>query len=104
VTGQHYWDAELHRLRAELALGSDPASARAESSLLEAIDVARRQQARWWELRAATRLSRLWADRGQTARAHALLSDICSWFTEGSDTADLTDARALLERLAGAAS
>jgi predicted ATPase len=70
---------------------------------LEAIEIARRQRARSFELRAATRLSRLWADRGNVSGARALLSEIYDWFTEGFDTADLSEARAPLEELGGRA-
>ena len=65
-----------------------------------AIAVARQQQAKSWELRAATSLARLWQQQGKTAEAHALLTEIYNWFTEGFDTADLKDAQALLGELA----
>ena len=68
--------------------------------LHQALDVARRQQARALELRAALRLSRLWQQQGQRAEASALLAPIYGWFTEGFDTADLQEARALLDVLA----
>jgi predicted ATPase len=61
--------------------------------------VARRQQAKSWELRAATSLSRLWQQQGQRTEAHALLAPVYGWFTEGFDTADLQEAKALLEVL-----
>jgi predicted ATPase len=106
-TGQRYWDAELHRLRGTLTLRAQarsaapgPAVARdAESHFLRAIEIARRQHARSLELRAATSLSRLWASRRKPQAAHALLADVYAWFTEGLDTADLREARALLEEL-----
>jgi predicted ATPase len=62
--------------------------------------VARRQQAKWWELRAAMSLARLWQRQGKCADADALLAPIYGWFTEGFDTADLQEARVLLEELA----
>jgi len=106
-SGRHYWEAELHRLTGVLSLQtgaptSDDARAAAESSFRRAIDIARRQHARWLELRAAKSLSRLWADHGHAARAHALLSGVYGWFTEGFDTADLREAKSLLDSLAGA--
>jgi predicted ATPase len=72
----------------------------AEACLHQALDVARRQQAKSWELRAATSLSRLWQQQGKRAEAHALLAPLYGWFTEGFDTADLQEAKALLEALA----
>jgi predicted ATPase/DNA-binding winged helix-turn-helix (wHTH) protein len=94
-SGNHYWTAELYRLRGALAGPEKDA----ESSFVEAIAIARRQSARSFELRAATSLSRLWARQGKTREAHALLAEAYAWFTEGFDTEDLKDARALLEEL-----
>lgn len=102
-SGQHYMEAELHRLTGVLALqaaaspGRDAADA--ESHFLQAIEVARRQRARSLELRAAASLSRLWADQGKVREAHALLSGVYGWFTEGFDTADLSEAKLLLDEL-----
>ena len=94
-SGNHYWTAELYRLRGALTgMEGD-----AESSFVEAIAIARRQRAKSFELRAATSLSRLWARQGKTREAHALLAEAYAWFTEGFDTADLKDAKALLEEL-----
>jgi predicted ATPase len=93
-TGQRYWDAELHRLKGMLTVPSD-----AESCFLEAIQIARRQRAKSLELRAATSLSRLWANTGKAREAHALLSAIYGEFTEGFDTADLSDAKSLIAQL-----
>ena len=73
--------------------------AEAESSLRAAIDVARRQEAKSWELRAATTLARLLAGRGERAAAHELLAGVYGWFTEGHDTKDLLEAKALLDAL-----
>jgi predicted ATPase len=94
-SGNHYLTAELHRLRGTLAAKESDS----ESSLLEAIEIARRQKAKSFELRAAADLSRLWARQGRTREAHALLAEVHAWFTEGFDTPDLADARALLEEL-----
>jgi len=103
-SGQHYWEAELHRLTGVLTLGAQPnpgsdAMGAAESSLLRAIEIARRQRATWLELRAAVSLSRLWADQGNVTGARTLLSGIYASFTEGFDTADLQEAKSLLETL-----
>jgi predicted ATPase len=94
---QHYWEAELHRLRGLLTLPGDHRSA--ESHFLRAIEIARRQRARSLELRATVSLSRMWADEGKAGPAHALLSGIYGWFTEGFDTADLREAKSLLAEL-----
>jgi tetratricopeptide (TPR) repeat protein len=95
-----WWEGELHRLRGELLLAqSTDHSASAEASFREALDVARRQEARSLELRAATSLARLWAGRGKRAEARDLLAPIYDWFSEGFDTADLKDAKALLDQL-----
>jgi predicted ATPase len=71
----------------------------AETCFLKALAVARRQQAKSWELRASTSLARLWQQQGKRAEAYQLLSDIYNWFTEGFDTKDLQEAKALIEEL-----
>jgi predicted ATPase len=71
----------------------------AEECFLKAIDIARHQQAKSWELRAATSLARLWQQQGKKKEAYELLAPVYNWFTEGFDTADLKDAKALLEKL-----
>ena len=101
-TGGHSYDAELHRLRGEVLLAqtSRPAAAReseAESCFASAIEVARRQNAKSWELRATTCLSRLLSARGETERARELLAGIYGSFVEGFDTVDLVEAKSLLE-------
>jgi len=95
-----WWEAEVWRLRGVLLL-RQPGTPQeeAETCFRQALDVARRQQAKSLELRAATSLGRLWQQQGKRAEAHALLAPIYGWFTEGFDTADLQDARALLEEL-----
>jgi predicted ATPase len=99
-TGEGLYEAEVYRLRGALLLRQDhPDAILAEASLQQALTVARRQQAKSWELRAATSLARLWQQQGKRAEAHALLAPIYDWFTEGFDTADLQEARALLEAL-----
>jgi adenylate cyclase len=97
-TNERYCEAELHRVRAELLLmqGQD---AEAEASLHKAIEVARHQSAKSWELRATMSLARLWQKRGRTEEARQELGDVYGWFTEGFDTPDLKEARALLEGL-----
>jgi predicted ATPase len=93
--------AELHRLKGELLLVQNTSGAtEAESCFREAIEIARRQQARSWELRATTSLARFLATQGRRGEARAMLAEIYGWFTEGFDTADLKDAKALLDELA----
>jgi class 3 adenylate cyclase/predicted ATPase len=95
-----FWDAELHRLKGELFLEMDGHTpAEAESEYQCALEIARRQEAKSLELRAATSLARLWRDQGKRAAARALLQPIYSWFTEGFDTLDLIEAKALLKEL-----
>jgi DNA-binding SARP family transcriptional activator/predicted ATPase len=92
------YEAELHRLKGELLLKvSDEAGA--EASFNEALSVARRQQAKSWELRATTSLARLWQTQGKQDQARVTLAEIYDWFTEGFDTADLMEAKALLDEL-----
>jgi predicted ATPase len=78
-----------------------PEPAQAAACFQQALTIARRQQAKSWELRAAVSLSRLWQRQGKRAAAYALLTPLYDWFTEGFDTADLQEARVLLEELAG---
>jgi len=73
--------------------------AEAETSFRKAIEIARSQSAKWWELRATTSLARLLLDTIRQDEAHAMLAEIYNWFTEGFDTADLKDAKALLDEL-----
>jgi predicted ATPase len=98
-TGMHYWDAELHRVKGELLLRSERSAREAESCFLAAIEIARRQQATSFELRSATSLSRLWQRQGKIGEARALLAEVFGWFNEGFATADLVDAKALLDEL-----
>jgi len=95
-----WWEAELYRLKGELLLRQAVAQPEeAEVCFQQALAVARREQAKSWELRAATSLSRLWQRQGKRDKACALLAPIYGWFTEGFETADLQQARALLEDL-----
>jgi DNA-binding SARP family transcriptional activator len=104
-TDERYCEAELYRLKGELLLmQGDEAEAeaslhQAESCFQHATDVARRQQARSWELRATTSLARLWQMQGRAGEARLMLAEVYGWFTEGFDTRDLQEARALLEEL-----
>jgi predicted ATPase len=98
--GERRWDAELYRLKGEILLvHSAEHHTEAETCFRQALDVARRQQAKSWELRAATSLSRLWQQQGKRAEAHTLLAEVYDWFTEGFDTADVREARRLLTDL-----
>jgi predicted ATPase len=100
-TDERWYEAELHRLQGELLLHLDiPDAPQAEACFHQALTLARRQQARSWELRAAMSLSRLWQGQGKRAAARELLEPIYGWFTEGFETADLQEARTLLEALA----
>jgi predicted ATPase len=95
-------EAELHRCKGELLLRQTlPDAPQAEACFQHALDVARRQEAKSWELRAAMSLGRLWQQQGKRDDARALLAPIYDWFSEGFDTADLQEARALLEELGG---
>jgi predicted ATPase len=96
-----YWEAEIARLRGVLLLRQPGTSqAEAETWLRRALDVARHQEAKSLELRAAMSLSRLWQQQGKQAEAQQLLAEVYGWFTEGFDTADLQDAKVLLVALA----
>jgi predicted ATPase len=93
-------EAELYRLRGSLLLQTGTPHAEAETWLQRALDVARRQEAKSLELRAAMSLCRLRSQQGKRKEAHNLLAQVYAWFTEGFDTADLQEAKALLEELA----
>ena len=96
-TGERVSQAEILRLRGEVMLAQDPKNeGAAEECFRRAIDVARGQQARSWELRAAVSLGRLLLKRGSTAEARGVLLPVYEWFTEGLGTADLREAQALL--------
>jgi predicted ATPase len=99
-TGERLYEAELYRLKGELLLArSTYQTAEAEACFHQALNIARRQQAKSWELRAAMSLSRLWQRQGKRDEARQLLADVYSWFTEGFDTADLQEAKVLLAEL-----
>ena len=98
---ERFWEAEIYRLRGVLLLRrSGTPQAEAEACFQQALDVARRQEAKSLELRAAMSLSRLWQQQGKRQEAHDLLAPVYGWFTEGFDTKDLQEAKVLLEALA----
>jgi predicted ATPase len=98
---ERVFEAELHRLKGELLLQQSLDNAtEAETCFHHAISIAQNQSAKSWELRAATSLARLWQSQGKRNEARQLLAPVYNWFTEGFDTADLKDAKALLDELA----
>ena len=100
TSGERYYEAEAYRVKGELLLHRPtPDRPQAEACFQQALAIARRQQAKSWELRAALSLSRLWQQRDEHAEAHALLAPLYGWFTEGFDTADLQEAKALFDEL-----
>ena len=102
ITGQRWFEAEIRRLYGELILADDPnrvAEAQAEFHL--AIEISQRQHAKSLELRAVISLARLWQQQGKIKQAYVRLSEVYKWFTEGFDTQDLIEARALLQELEG---
>src|SRR5262249_18246205 len=105
-SGERFYEAELYRIKGTLTLESQVKSHKskveeAEAYFLEAIDIARKQQAKSLELRAVMSLSRLWQQQGKKEEARRMLAEIYGWFTEGFDTKDLQDAKALLQELGG---
>ena len=101
TTQERWWEADVHRIAGEIALLSPkPDAAKAEAYFERALAVARQQQAKSWELRAAMSLARLWRDQGKVQQARELLAPVYGWFTEGFDTRDLKEAKALLDQLA----
>ncbi len=101
-TGERISEAELHRIKGELLLNQNPTNEHeAEGCFRSAIEIAQRQSAKSWELRATTSLARLLAKQGHPDEARSMLAEIYNWFTEGFDTADLKDAKALLDELSG---
>jgi predicted ATPase len=100
VRNERWWDAELHRLRGELLLACGARERDAEAAMLQAITIARAQQARSLELRAATSLARLRISQQRADEGRRLLADLHSWFADGLDTPDLRAAQSLLTQLA----
>ena len=102
TTKEKLFEAEVNRTAGEIALVSpDPDGLSAQEYFERALAVARRQQAKSWELRAAMSMARLWRDRGKPQQARELLAPVYGWFTEGFDTRDLKEAKALLTELQG---
>jgi predicted ATPase len=97
-TGERWFAAELYRHKGQLLLRQGRSEA-AEELYREALGIAREQEAKLWELRAAASLARLWGDRGRRVAACDLLAPVYGWFTEGFDTPDLKEAKALLDGL-----
>jgi predicted ATPase len=101
-TGERWYEGELHRVKGELLLAkSSEHQAEVSTCFQLALDITRRQQAKSLELRAAMSLSRLWKEQGKRQAARELLAPVYGWFTEGFDTADLQEAKALLDELRG---
>ena len=101
TTKERWFEAEVSRIAGEIALKSpEPDGAKAEAYFERALAVARQQQAKSWELRAAMSMARLWRDQGKRDEARDLLAPVYGWFTEGFDTLDLKEAKALLNELA----
>jgi predicted ATPase len=101
TTKERWCEAEINRVAGEIALLSpDRDAAKAKTYFERALSVARQQQAKSWELRAAMSMARLWRDQGKRDEARELLALVYGWFTEGFDTLDLKEAKALLDKLA----
>jgi predicted ATPase len=100
TTKERWFEAEIQRIAGEIALKSPvPDAAKAEAYFERALAVARKQQAKSWELRAAMSMARLWREQGKRDEARDLLAPVYGWFTEGFDTLDLKQAKALLDEL-----
>ena len=100
TTKETMFEAEVYRMAGEIALMSpEPDATKAEAYFERALAVARQQQAKSWELRAAMSMARLWRDQGKPQQARELLAPVYGWFTEGFDTLDLKEAKALLDQL-----
>ena len=100
TTKETVWEAEVNRTAGEITLKSPKGdTAKAEAYFEHALTVARHQQAKSWEMRAAISMARLWRDQGKRQQARELLAPVYNWFTEGFDTLDLKEAKALLDEL-----
>ncbi len=100
ATGERIWEPEIYRIRGEIHILIGELD-RAEENFHTAIKLSKTQQARFWELRATTSLARLWQEQGKTRQAKQVLVEIYGWFTEGFETRDLLEAKALLDELQG---
>jgi predicted ATPase len=100
TTKETWFEAEVHRIAGEIALrSSERDAAKAPEYFDRALGIARKQQAKSWELRAAMSMARLWRDQGKRDEARELLTPVYGWFTEGFDTLDLKEAKALFDEL-----
>ena len=99
-SNETWCEADFSRIAGEIARKSDADALKAKSTSSARLAVARQQQAKSWELRAAMSLARLWRDQGKAQQARELLAPVYGWFTEGFDTRDLKEAKALLDELA----
>jgi class 3 adenylate cyclase/predicted ATPase len=99
TTGEKWFEAELHRMAGEIALSGGPDPSKAERYFERALAIARAQQAKSWELRAAMSLARLWCDQGKRDEARDLLAPVYGWYTQGFDTRDLKEAKTVLDEL-----
>ena len=99
ATGERWFEAELYRGRGSVLAEGAERLLDAEDAFVRACKVAQEQGSKWWELRAATSLARLWGREGRRIEARDLLAPVYGWFTEGFDTPDLKDAKALLDEL-----
>lgn len=99
ATGERWWEAEIHYFRGELNLKSNGPRENSEASFMRAIDVARSQESKLYELRATTSLARLWHSQGKSQEAHDLIFPVHEWFNERFDTTDLKNAKAFLTEL-----
>jgi predicted ATPase len=100
VTKERWYEAEVYRMAGEIALKSPERATKAEAYFGQALVIARAQQAKSWELRAALSMARLLSAQGEPDKATDLLAPVYGWFTEGFDTSDLKEAKALLDTLA----
>ena len=99
MTKERIFEAEVNRVAGEIALKSPRYAGKALAYFERALEVARAQQAKSWELRTAMSMARLWRDQGKPQQARELLAPVYGWFTEGFDTLDLKQAKALLDEL-----
>jgi predicted ATPase len=98
-SGEYFWHADVLRIEAELGLLFGASTKIAETHFVRALEIARKQQAKSFELRATTNIARLWRDQGKRNEARELLAPVFGWFTEGFDTRDLKEAKTLLDTL-----
>ena len=100
TTKETWYEAEVYRVAGEIALKSPERETKAQAYFERALAIASAQQAKSWELRVAMSMARLWRDQGKRDEARDLLAPVYGWFTEGFDTRDLKEAKALLDALA----